>query len=102
MVRWTQNWLRNRLSFVTVGDAQSKKVCYRQGVPQGSVISPILFLVYIDDIVNNMPDNLKLSLFADDVAIYASSRSLEEAEHTVQLGLDKIAEWSEKWKLNIA
>ena len=102
MVRWTQNWLRNRLNFVTVGDAQSQKVCYRQGVPQGSVISPILFLVYIDDIVNNMPDNLKISLFADDVAIYASSRSLEEAEHTVQLGLDKIAEWSEKWKLNIA
>ena len=57
---------------------------------------------YIDDIVNNMPDNLKLSLFADYVAIYASSCSLEEAEHPVQLGLNKIAEWSEKWQLNIA
>jgi hypothetical protein len=102
VVRWTQGWLTNRLAFVTYGDSSTDKTLFRQGIPQGSVIAPLLFLLYIDDIAALMPTGVLISLFADDVAVYSSNKSLVEAEREVQSALNIIARWSEKWKLTIS
>ena len=64
IIRWTQSWLRNRLAYVTFGNASSQKGVMKQGVPQGSVISPLLFIIYIDDITDNIPPEVMVSLFA--------------------------------------
>ena len=102
LIRWTQGWLSNRQAFVTFGDSKSEKTLLRQGVPQGSVIAPLLFLVYIDDLAEVTPDDVTASLFADDVAVSASRTSLRQAESAVQRAVNKIAEWSLTWKLTIS
>ena len=68
----------------------------KQGVLQGSVISPLLFIIYIDDITDNIPPEVMVSLFADDVALYSSSIGLATAEARIQEALNVVAHWSTK------
>ena len=100
-VRWIQAWLTNRINRVRFGKAYSSKKTFTNGVPQGSVISPHLFLMHIDDLAEQVETDVQLSLFADDVAIFCTEQSLHEAHRKVQTALDKIYEWSNKWKLAI-
>ena len=103
LIRWTQNWMSNRINWVTYGGTRSKKITFKQGVPQGSVISPILFLLYIDDLCDDMPANgAEVSLFADDTATWARSSSLAIANQKAQEMVDHIAAWSRRWKLTLS
>ena len=72
----------------------------KSGVPQGTVLGPLMFLVYINDINENITSSVRL--FADDCVIYKSITSLEDVEQ-LQEDLCKICEWTNKWqmKLNI-
>ena len=72
-----------------------------QGLPQGSVLAPILFLFYIDELAKIMPSDVTVSLYADDVSILASSRSKTEAEDQTQRAVDTVKAWSDRWKLNL-
>ena len=102
IIRWTQSWLSNRLAYVTFGNASSQKLVMKQGVPQGSVISPLLFIIHIDDITDNIPPEVMVSLFADDVALYSSSIDLATAEARIQEALNVVAQWCTKWNLTIS
>ena len=66
------------------------------GVPQGSVIGPIMFLIYIND----LPDGIKshMGLFADDTKLYAEIENKEQAE-IMQDDLERLNTWSNKWQL---
>ena len=66
------------------------------GVPQGSVLGPILFLIYIND----LPDNTKskVRLFADDTAIYLAVCNLIDAQ-ILQEDLDRLSEWEKLWDM---
>lgn len=66
------------------------------GVPQGSVIGPVLFLVYIND----LPDNItsKCKIFADDTKLYRASDT-EEDRRTLQEDLTKLDRWAERWQM---
>ena len=73
---WFRSYLDDRKQFVKVGDAESCILNITKGVPQGSVLGPILFLLYIND----LPECSLLTtlLFADDTTLFASADSLEE------------------------
>ena len=92
-----QAWLANCQSWVTFVGAKSKKTIIKQGVPQGSVQSPLLFLFYVDDLHWGSGD-LHVSLFAGDVAIWAQDSKLHIAEKRLQQGLDVVTTWSKDWK----
>ena len=62
--RWITSWLTNRKQWVTVSGVASKWVPVKSGVPQGTVLGPLMFLIYINDIGENVLSTLKL--FADD------------------------------------
>ena len=95
MLRWVQAWLSNRLTWVTFDGEKSKTVILKQGVPQGSVLSPLLFFFYINDLPNGIAQS-NVSLFADDVAVWSQASSLLQAEQSLQTNLNHIAKWSKR------
>ena len=80
----------------------SKKGTFQQGLPQGSVISPVLFLMYIDDLPESITGDVQTSLFADDVACFVQDRSLEAAQERIQGAVDAVSKWSARWKLQLS
>ena len=71
---WLRGFLTARKQFVVFNECKSTKTTVVHGVPQGSIISPLLFLLYIDDIVN-ASTLLKLVLFADDTTMSLSGKN---------------------------
>ena len=69
VLQWFKNYLDNRPQFVVVNGVPSNTLPIRYGVPQGSTLGPLLFLVYINDINNAVPGE-KLKLFADDTNLF--------------------------------
>ena len=78
------------------GNEKSGTVPVTSGVPQGSVLGPILFLIYIND----LPDKTrsKIRLFADDTAIYLAVSNLQDAQ-ILQQDLDQLHEWELQWDM---
>ena len=70
------------------------------GVPQGSVLGPILFLIFINDVVSICCDNTTVKLFADDLKLYSVYNSTVDSAE-LQHSLDKLACWSDLWQLQI-
>ena len=98
---WFRNYLSNRTQYVTVGKETSNIETISCGVPQGSVLGPILFLLYINDLPN--ATNLYTTLFADDTAFLISSTDLKELEIKANAELSKAYEWfiANKLTLNV-
>ena len=100
-IRWLYQFLRNRYGKVKFNGSMSKNTQLHQGVPQGSVLSPILFILYINTLALQLPDININALFADDVTILAVRRTLEEAEHDAQKSVDIVVKWAKEWKLKL-
>ena len=73
-----------------------KAVTMRQGLPQGSVLSPILFLFYINNLAKILPQETINSLFADEVTLLATANTLKEAESISQKSVDVVVIWSKE------
>ena len=99
---WFSSYLRNRLQTTQIGQHMSDKVEITYGVPQGSILGPLLFLLYINDI-QNCSDKLNFYLFADDTNILYADKNLRVLEQTVNTELHKLYNWltSNKLTLNI-
>jgi ribonuclease P/MRP protein subunit RPP40 len=93
---WVEDFLRNRRQKVTVNGASSDWLKVHSGIPQGSVLGPLLFVLYIND----MPDVLEnmAMMFADDSKVYAEVANLED-QQKLQRDVDSLMAWSEKWQL---
>ena len=98
-VEWIRSYLSDRRSKVRICNSYSRPFRLRRGVPQGSVLGPVLFSLYINDLPTFLPASVKTSLYADDLAIWASSPSVECATAVVQAALNRLVEWSSKWRL---
>ena len=92
MLSWFQSYLSNRKQYASITGEQSESLEINCGVPQGSVIGPLLFLIYINDLPN-ISDVLKFYLFADDTNIYYESNSLQILEKTINKELNKLYLW---------
>lgn len=98
VLNWIAAFLTKRYQYVSVNDHNSPLTEVKSGVPQGSVLGPILFLVYINDVGNNLSSNVRL--FADDCVIYRKINSSEDS-NTLQTDLDNIVNWCEDWQMQI-
>jgi hypothetical protein len=72
--RWIASWLTNRRQQVVVDGEASEPVLVTSGVPQGTVLGPLMFLIYINDIGENLDERTRIKLFADDCLLYRSIR----------------------------
>ena len=78
---------------------KSKSVEIKQGVPQGSIADPLLFILFIDDITKDLLATL--ALFMDDLSIWASDHDKHKAIAAAQDAIDHIAAWCRKYKLGL-
>lgn len=90
--RFISNFLKDRKIKVRIGDIFSDLVKLQNGLPQGSVLSPLLFLILINSIFGEC-EEVSLSLFCDDGKFWATGSTLEEAVGKVQRALDCISSW---------
>ncbi len=88
---WIDNYLSNRKQRVVINVTASDWVTVTSGVPQGSVIGPVLFIIYINDI--DVGQNNLISKFADDTKI-GNSIITDHDRMSLQEDLRKISEWS--------
>jgi len=97
MKEWIRSFLAQRSQRVSVQGAKSSSIHVTSGVPQGSVMGPLLFLLFINDIADNIDSQIRL--FADDTILYREIWS--QADHQiVQSDIDKLYTWSKLWKLD--
>ena len=94
---WFTDYLSNRQQCVVLHGKQSDTQLITAGVPQGSVLGPLLFLIYINDIVVDIESIIKL--FADDTSISLALKNPHVRTEILNSDLQKINEWANKWKI---
>lgn len=100
LLSWIREYLSDRTQRVKIGRSMSGMTSVLSGVPQGSVLGPLLFLLFINDIIDEFGDFLSVKLFADDIKIYAVLDNVIKSD-LLQAGLNKLHQWSVKWQLNL-
>lgn len=88
-----ENYLSNRKQRVKIGQYSSDEVGISYGVPQGSVLGPTLFLLYINDLCNMEIENARVFTYADDTSIVFSGSSWHEVKLRAEAGMARVAEW---------
>jgi hypothetical protein len=96
-IGWIENWLHLRTQTVVLDGERSRPCHVKSGVPQGTVLGPLLFLLYINDIGDSINSSIKL--FADDCVLYRQVK--DESDCTLlQSDLSKLVDWSEAWLMH--
>ena len=90
-LKWFENYLCSRSQFVSVNGKNSTKLEIDRGVPQGSILGPLLFLIYINDLP--LATSLFTLLFADDTSFLLSGKTLEEVIERLNIELKKVCDW---------
>ena len=98
---WIADFLSDRTIQVRVGIELSTKKTLENGTPQGSVLSPILFLVMFNDIPES-EGGVELSMFADDCAIWKGGRNLQHNSKQLQKYFDRFQLWCDEWGFRIS
>ena len=97
---WFSSYLKNRKQFVSIGNVSSTIKELLTGVPQGSVLGPLLFLLYINDLHNSVR-YAKTYHFADDTSVILSSTSLEILSKRINKDLFNLSNWLKANKLSL-
>ena len=101
MYKWITSFLHNRKARVTVDGKLSRKFLLQHGVPQGGVISPTLFLIFIDDLIKKLPKGIKAALYADDLVMWCAEEYATTATYRMQEAVNVLAAWAKRWNVSI-
>ena len=95
MHRWLSQYLENRKARVQLNGCYRRKKTLREGVPQGGVLSPTLFLIYINDIMKDMHPRIQREMYTDDLVLWRAKESICVAKNRIQQEL-VLYEWTKR------
>ena len=97
---WFKNYLHARKQCVKLNSSVSSLLDCIMGIPQGSILAPILFLLFINDLPNCITC-CQCNIFADDTVLYAQTSSTDEAQLVLQNDMDNLIKWFNNNKLHV-
>ena len=97
LLQWFKAYLQNRKQRVSLNGQLSDIEVINAGVPQGSILGPLLYIIYMNDIVDTIGDNIRL--YADDCSIYVIGKNQMEIADKLNEDLERIALWADMWKV---
>jgi ribonuclease P/MRP protein subunit RPP40 len=100
-LNWIQNFLKDRTHQTRIGSARSHSIDLHSGAVQGSVIRPLFFLLYINDIIATLITAKDCHLYADDFKLYTILNT-NVNDFNLQKRLDDLKNWSDVWQLRIS
>ena len=101
MLNWIITFLKDRNCVVRIENTFSAEYVLEKGTPQGSIMSPVLFNLMLSDL-KIRENEIKISIYADDIAIWSSNKNLTLLQRKMQRAIDEIAIWCSLWKVDIS
>ena len=101
LINWIKDYLTNRTSSVRVNNSTSNRFKVTSGVPQGSVLGPLLYIIYVNDMFEIVKNNsAELFMYADDAKIFKTIKSSDD-RLILQSCLNSLGDWSKKWEIKL-
>ena len=97
LLQWFKHFLTNRMQRLVIRGKCSDWTSVKSGVPQGTILGPILFIIYINDISTDLTSTVKI--YADDTKIYRTISSPDVDIPALQCDLDRLGIWANKWQI---
>ena len=101
MFKWIKSYTHNRKARVVIDNNRSKKILLRHGVPQGGVLSPTLFIVFMNDLVKQIPTFVKSAMYADDLVMWSTEEYAATAQIRLQTAVNILSNWANEWCVKI-
>ena len=95
---WIENFLHNRSQVTVINYHKSHTAPVTSGIPQGSVLGPILFVIYINDLPETVDPSSHIFLFADDTKVFREINCIQDRQ-ILQKDIDNMLAWLKKWLL---
>ena len=100
-IRLISSFLSDRTLTVVYEGCHSKKVYLKAGTPQGSPLSPLIYLIFVNDFPEEIKSTCSLSQFADDTALWTAAYTHSYATRKLQKGLDSLEGWCRRWRVKL-
>ena len=101
LVRLLSSFLTNRSLTVKVGNEMSRPIEMAAGTPQGSCLSPLLYIILVNDIPGEVTEFGSLSQFADDIAVWSRAYTFKGATNKLQKSVNMLEGWCRRWRIKL-